>query len=142
MALPSPQTPATSGIQSKNFFTKQIVTKLLTISYPSSYTPSSTGSCTFTINKCASDICQLRIDFQTMSGFDETAGVCSDKLATAGMLHNMKDMQLSYIILRSDRKTASNRVRHHDWLPHVHRVRYNLHRHHHTHPHLRQYHHC
>jgi len=52
--------------------------------YPSSYTPTSTGSCTFTINKCASDICQLRIDFQTMSGFDETAGACSDKLATAG----------------------------------------------------------
>merc|ERR1719445_1536460 len=32
--------------------------------YPSSYTPSSTGSCTFTINKSTSDICQLRIDFQ------------------------------------------------------------------------------
>merc|ERR1712106_763443 len=29
-------------------------------SYPSSYTPSSTGSCLFTINKCAADICQLR----------------------------------------------------------------------------------
>merc|ERR1719430_54797 len=40
--------------------------------YPSSYTPSSTGSCTFTINKSTSDICQLRIDFQTMSGFAET----------------------------------------------------------------------
>merc|ERR1719445_738416 len=52
--------------------------------YPSSYTPSSTGSCTFTINKSPSDICQLRIDFQTMSGFAETDGVCSDKLATAG----------------------------------------------------------
>merc|ERR1719250_267170 len=52
--------------------------------YPSSYTPSSTGSCTFTINKSTSDICQLRIDFQTMSGFAETDGVCSDKLATAG----------------------------------------------------------
>merc|ERR1719369_2664826 len=52
--------------------------------YPSSYTPSSTGSCTFTINKSASDICQLRLDFQTMSGFDETGGVCSDKLATSG----------------------------------------------------------
>merc|ERR1711970_285540 len=50
--------------------------------YPSSYTPSSTGSCTF--NKSTSDICQLRIDFQTMSGFAETDGVCSDKLATAG----------------------------------------------------------
>merc|ERR1711892_614072 len=52
--------------------------------YPSSYTPSSTGSCNFAINKSAADICQLRIDFQTMSGFDETAGVCSDSLVTAG----------------------------------------------------------
>merc|ERR1712106_363272 len=52
--------------------------------YPSSYTPSSTGNCNFVINKSAADICQLRIDFQTMSGFDETAGVCSDSLATAG----------------------------------------------------------
>merc|ERR1712106_1316043 len=52
--------------------------------YPSSYTPSSTGNCNFAINKSAADICQLSIDFQTMSGFDETAGVCSDSLATAG----------------------------------------------------------
>merc|ERR1712106_147116 len=52
--------------------------------YPSSYTPSSTGNCNFAINKSAADICQLRIDFQTMSGFDETAGVCSDSLVTAG----------------------------------------------------------
>merc|ERR1712106_1077232 len=37
--------------------------------YPSTYTPSSTGSCSFTINKCAADICQLRIDFQTMKGY-------------------------------------------------------------------------
>ena len=52
--------------------------------YPSSYTPTSTGNCQFTINKSSSDICQLRIDFQTLSGFSETAGACSDKLATEG----------------------------------------------------------
>jgi len=52
--------------------------------YPSSYTPSSTGTCTFTINKCSADVCQVRLDFQTLSGFDETGGVCSDKLAIEG----------------------------------------------------------
>merc|ERR1719145_556274 len=50
--------------------------------YPSSYTPSSTGSCTFTINKCATDICQLRLDFQTFSGLatSTTVGMCTDYL--------------------------------------------------------------
>ena len=28
--------------------------------YPSSYTPTSSGTCTFTINKCSDNICQLR----------------------------------------------------------------------------------
>merc|ERR1712241_403813 len=46
--------------------------------YPSSYTPSSAGTCSFTINKAADDICQLRLDFQTMSGYTATtAGACT-----------------------------------------------------------------
>ena len=55
-------------------------------SYPSSYTPSSTGSCTHTIDKVSDDVCQLRLDFQTMSGFatSTTAGLCSDSFAAAG----------------------------------------------------------
>ena len=32
--------------------------------YPSSYTPSSAGTCTFTINKCSDNICQLREGFR------------------------------------------------------------------------------
>jgi len=52
--------------------------------YPSTYTPTSTGTCTFTFNKINTDICQLRLDFQTFSGFSETAGACSDKLETEG----------------------------------------------------------
>jgi len=47
--------------------------------YPSSYTPSSAGTCSFTINKAADDICQLRLDFQTMSGYTldtTTTGAC------------------------------------------------------------------
>ena len=54
--------------------------------YPSSYTPTTTGSCTFTINKVSADVCQLRLDFQTMSGFATTtpAGACSDSFAAAG----------------------------------------------------------
>merc|ERR1712241_803702 len=47
--------------------------------YPSSYTPTSAGTCSFTINKAADDICQLRLDFQTMSGYTldtTTTGAC------------------------------------------------------------------
>merc|ERR1712106_204340 len=53
--------------------------------YPSAYTPTGTGTCSFTINKCCSDICQLRLDFQTMSGFVTTTpqGSCSDSFAVA-----------------------------------------------------------
>merc|ERR550532_3259149 len=57
--------------------------------YPSTYTPTTTGSCVFTINKCSDDICQLRLDFQTFSGYSvDTAttgiGVCTDSFAAAG----------------------------------------------------------
>ena len=54
--------------------------------YPSSYTPSTTGTCTFTINKVSSDVCQLRLDFETFSGFVTTtpAGSCSDSFAASG----------------------------------------------------------
>jgi len=54
--------------------------------YPSSYTPTSAGTCIFKISKVSDEICQLRLDFQTMSGFAEAAnaGVCSDKLEAKG----------------------------------------------------------
>merc|ERR1719369_2069203 len=39
--------------------------------YPSSYTPTSAGTCTFKISKVSDEICQLRLDFQPMSGFAE-----------------------------------------------------------------------
>ena len=54
--------------------------------YPSSYTPSSAGSCTFSISKVSDDVCQLRLDFQTFSGFatSTTAGSCYDTLAIKG----------------------------------------------------------
>jgi len=37
--------------------------------YPSSYTPTSATTCEFTIKKASDNICQLRLDFQTMSGY-------------------------------------------------------------------------
>merc|ERR1712048_578698 len=54
--------------------------------YPSSYTASSASTCTYTFNKVSADICQLRLDFQTFSGFatSTTAGSCYDTLAMAG----------------------------------------------------------
>merc|ERR1711915_130153 len=54
--------------------------------YPSSYTASSASTCTYTFNKVSADICQLRLDFQTFSGFatSTTAGDCYDTLAMAG----------------------------------------------------------
>merc|ERR1712079_317251 len=54
--------------------------------YPSSYTPSSTGTCAFTFSKVSDDICQLRLDFQTFSGFATTTpnGACSDYMTAAG----------------------------------------------------------
>merc|ERR1719211_302724 len=54
--------------------------------YPSSYTASSASTCTYTFNKASDDICQLRLDFQTFSGFatSTTAGDCYDTLAMAG----------------------------------------------------------
>ena len=45
--------------------------------YPSSYTPSSAGTCSYTVKKVSDDICQLRLDFQTMTGFyTGTSGAC------------------------------------------------------------------
>merc|ERR1712242_252815 len=54
--------------------------------YPSSYTPSTTGTCAFTFNKVSDDVCQLRLDFQTFSGFATTTpiGACSDYMTAAG----------------------------------------------------------
>merc|ERR1712064_129779 len=53
--------------------------------YPSSYTPTTTGTCTYTIEKFSDDICQLRLDFQSMSGHVVGAsGVCTDSFAAAG----------------------------------------------------------
>ena len=53
--------------------------------YPSTYTPSTTGSCTYTISKVSDDICQLRLDFQTMSGYvTTTAGACTDSFTALG----------------------------------------------------------
>merc|ERR1712117_396834 len=54
--------------------------------YPSSYTPSTTGSCAYTINKVQDDICQLRLDFQSFSGLatSTTVGMCTDYLTVAG----------------------------------------------------------
>jgi len=54
--------------------------------YPSSYTASSAGTCAYTFNKVSDDICQLRLDFQTFTGFVTvtTVGACSDKLTMAG----------------------------------------------------------
>lgn len=52
--------------------------------YPASYTPTSVGTCTYTINKANDDVCQLRLDFITFSGYTHTTGVCSDTFAAAG----------------------------------------------------------
>jgi len=54
--------------------------------YPSSYTPTSASTCTYTFNKASDDVCQLRLDFQTFSGFatSTTAGLCDDTLAMKG----------------------------------------------------------
>jgi len=54
--------------------------------YPSSYTATSAGTCTYTINKVSDDVCQLRLDFQTFSGFvtGGDAGECYDTFAAAG----------------------------------------------------------
>jgi len=54
--------------------------------YPSSYTASSASTCTFTFNKVSADICQLRLDFQTFSGFvtATTVGLCNDHMAMSG----------------------------------------------------------
>lgn len=55
--------------------------------FPSTYTPSASGSCTFTINKVSDDVCQLRFDFQTFTGFTvaaTTTGICTDSFAVSG----------------------------------------------------------
>merc|ERR1711997_544445 len=51
--------------------------------YPSSYTPTSAGTCSFTINKASDDICQLRLDFQTMSGYTTGTTVVGECTATS-----------------------------------------------------------
>merc|ERR1711997_1069711 len=57
--------------------------------YPSSVTPTSTGSCTTTIRKVSDNICQLRLDFETMTGYTVTAangaaGACTDQFTATG----------------------------------------------------------
>jgi len=55
--------------------------------FPSTYTPSQSGSCVFTINKVSDDVCQLRFDFQTFTGFtvtSTTTGACTDSFAVSG----------------------------------------------------------
>jgi len=53
--------------------------------YPSTYTPSNAGTCVYTIQKANDDVCQLRLDFITMSGFvTGTNGACTDTFAAAG----------------------------------------------------------
>ena len=53
--------------------------------YPSSYTATSAGTCAYTISKVSDDICQLRLDFQTFSGFaTTTGGACNDYFTAAG----------------------------------------------------------
>merc|ERR1711892_1371433 len=49
--------------------------------FPSPFTPTSTGSCDIKVNKGSEDICQLRLDFQTLTGFTAAVGICTDKLA-------------------------------------------------------------
>merc|ERR1712183_113470 len=57
--------------------------------YPSSVTPTSTGTCSFTISKVSDNICQLRLDFETFTGYtytaaDGAAGTCTDKFEATG----------------------------------------------------------
>merc|ERR1719410_929611 len=53
--------------------------------YPSSYTPSTTGTCSYTIKKVSDDICQLRLDFQQFDGFVvANTGACTDTFAATG----------------------------------------------------------
>jgi len=57
--------------------------------YPSTYSPTSAGTCVFNINKCSDDICQLRLDFETFTGYavdTVTAGIgaCTDTFAAVG----------------------------------------------------------
>jgi len=53
--------------------------------YPTSYTPTTTGTCTNTIKKMSDDICQLRLDFETMTGYTvTTAGACTAKFEATG----------------------------------------------------------
>lgn len=53
--------------------------------YPSTYTPTNAGTCVYTINKANDDVCQLRLDFISHSGFvTATGGVCTDKFEAAG----------------------------------------------------------
>merc|ERR1712080_711263 len=53
--------------------------------YPSTYTPSNTGTCIFTVSKVSADVCQLRLDFQTMSGYvTMSPGACTDSFTAKG----------------------------------------------------------
>merc|ERR1719410_2560411 len=53
--------------------------------YPSSWTPSTTGTCTNTIKKMSDDICQLRLDFETMTGYTTTTvGGCTASFTATG----------------------------------------------------------
>ena len=85
MAQPLQQTPAISGIQSMKLFIRNNVNMFFFRSFPSSFTPTSTGSCEIKVSKCSEDICQLRLDFQTMSGFTAAVGICTDKFTAEGI---------------------------------------------------------
>ena len=81
--------------------------KYLFLRYPSTYTPSTTGSCAFTVNKVQDDICQLRLDFQTFTGLaaSTTAGSCTDSIAVAG--NNLTTIKRQFYIYVLQDKLAS-----------------------------------
>ena len=82
-------------------------------SFPSSFTPTSTGTCAFTVTKTSEDICQLRLDFQTLTGFttSTTVGMCTDKFEAEGMIStiHVKKVLLLYVnahlVYKSEHKT-------------------------------------
>jgi len=52
--------------------------------YSSTYTVTTTTSCSYTVTPLSSDICQLRLDFQTFSTVVATTGICTDSFKVTG----------------------------------------------------------
>ena len=74
---------------------KTMMTSILGIRYPSTYTPSSTGTCTFSISKISSDICQVLQCFHFLL---EIWKICHSQISFVRLYNCHSNQRIHYLL--------------------------------------------